>query len=164
MTPKDLIQALKKSAGLKITCPSCEESFSTKKANLFTEDSLTPGAIAFQKEMLEEIESLKKQLLELKTTKLERVQRGTRSSNLGKILERFVPILPGFKYRAEESVPLLDPIDYISFNGLAKANIESLTFMDVKSGDGRLGNQQKSAREAIEDGNVSLEFIEAKKP
>lgn len=159
MKPKELINSLKSSKKLRMSCPECNCTIHTSKAILFTEEGLTQGALEFLDAQKEEIEDLKKELLNLKKKKLERVQRGTRSSNFGKILERYVPVLPGFRYRPEECIPLLDPIDYISFNGLAKNKIQSLTFMDVKSGNGRLGDQQKSTMKAIESGKVSLDLI-----
>lgn len=159
MSPKSLLKYLQRSARLKIVCPNCDDLIPIRSASLFTEDKLSEGAVEFLREKYEEIQKLKNELSFLKKKKLERVARGTIGSGLGKILEKFVPILPGFPFKAEESLPLLDPIDFISFSGLSKNRIESISFMDVKSGKARLKQDQKAIKAAVERGNVSLELI-----
>lgn len=159
----ELINSLKKAKQLRIVCPGCGEALRVSKFNLFTEDHLSQGALEFREEQLRRIQDLKKELNELKKLRLERVQRGARSSNLGKILEKFVPILPGFKHHPEDCIALLDPIDYVAFNGLSKDKIDSLTFMDVKTGNGRLGSSQKIIKEIVESGEVKLEIIKRNK-
>jgi len=159
MKPADIIKSLKRSKSLRIFCPQCEESIRSAKALLFTEDDLSPGAERFLEEQAEAIAEMRAQLTELRKEKLERVQRSTHSSNIGKILERFVPILPGFMFKAEESVPLLDPVDYIAFSGSSRAQVESITFMDVKTGNARLSQTQKAIVHVIEMGKVALDIV-----
>lgn len=163
MRPSELIQSLKLSKRLKLICPACDESIPLSRATLFTDDDLSEGAHDFLQRKKDEIVELKSELLELRKKKLDRVLKGTKSSGLGKILEKFLPILPGFPFKAEESIPLLDPIDYISFVGLLKNRIDFVSFMDLKSGNGRLQPSQKSIKAAIEQGKVSVDFIERAK-
>jgi len=159
MQLSELIKSIKFSKRLKITCPHCDARFSASKVDLFTEDALSKGALEFKQSKVEEIAELKKELHNIRVLKPERVKRGAMSSNLGKILEKFTPILPGFNHKPEESVPLFDPIDFIAFNGLSKNNIASITFMDVKSGNARLLPKQKSIRDIIEAGKISVDII-----
>lgn len=160
MKVSEVIKILKNTKkNFNLECPCCGELQSVAKYELFTEDNLSNGAINYLEEKKEEILSLRKKLNELKKVKLERVQRGTHSSNLGKILEKFVPILPGFTHKPEECIPLFDPIDYISFNGLSDNKIDSITFMDIKTGNGRLASGQKYIRDAIDAGKINLEII-----
>ena len=159
MKPSDIIKSLRRSQSLRIFCPHCEESIRGSKAVLFTEVDLSEGAEEFLARKRQEIEEMKGQLLDLRKKKLEKVQRSTQSSNLGKILERFVPILPGFMFKPEESVPLLDPVDYIAFQGSSRARVEAIAFMDVKTGNARLSATQKAIVRVIERGKVALDIV-----
>lgn len=159
MTPIEIIRSLRKSKSLRIFCPHCEEAIKASQAVLFTEDELTKGAETFLGERRAEIEAMKKKLQDLRKKKLEKVQRSTQSSNMGKILERFAPILPGFMFKAEESVPLLDPVDFIAFAGSSRAQVESIAFMDVKTGKASLSQTQKGIVGAIDAGRVRLDII-----
>jgi len=47
-----------------------------------------------------------------------------------------------------------DPIDLITFNGFSKGKIDSINFIEVKSGAARLNQHQKSIKDAIEDKKV----------
>jgi predicted Holliday junction resolvase-like endonuclease len=160
VTPKELIKSLRLSRKLKVVCPHCEETTTLSQASLFTEDDLSAGAHDFLQKKKIEIMELKKELFLLKRKRLERVLKGAQSSGLGKILEKFVPILPGFPFKPEESIPLLDPIDFISFTGLSNRRVELVSFMDVKSGKARLKPDQKAIKEVVEQGKVSVELIE----
>lgn len=159
MKVTDLIKSLKSSKTLRITCPGCDNNIPISKLEMFTEEHLTEGALDFIKQRHIELNELKSELIQLKKLRLERVKRGAFSSNLGKILEKFAPVLPGFNLKPAELIPLFDPIDYISFNGLSRDKIESITFMDIKSGKGKLGHQQEAIKKVVEAGKLELTII-----
>jgi len=78
----------------------------------------------------------------------------TRSVNIGKNLEKVLPIMEDFKWQLPDCRFLGDPIDLLTFNGLSDNNIESISFIEVKSGKARLNKHQKLVKEAVEDNRV----------
>lgn len=75
--------------------------------------------------------------------------------NVGMILEWVAPVCDGFDSVPRDCRPLLDPIDYVVFNGLALHNeVKSITFLDVKTGGGALTPRQRHIKAAIAAGKV----------
>ena len=52
-----------------------------------------------------------------------------------------------------------DPIDLLTFNGLSENNIDSISFIEVKSGKARLNDHQKLVKEAVEDNRVTYKVF-----
>jgi len=51
-------------------------------------------------------------------------------------------------------------VDFVSFNGLAmNRDVESITFIEVKSGRSSLTNVERSILEAVKNGKVSFETV-----
>ena len=75
---------------------------------------------------------------------------------LGKTLEKIVPALPGFPIDREDCRAIFDPIDYVGFVGLSKGRVSRLEFIDVKTGNAGLSKGQKTVRDAVEGGRVSI--------
>lgn len=90
----------------------------------------------------------------------EGAQKTTKAVNIGKNLERALPTIKDFKWIVPDSKFLGDPIDLLVFNGLSSGNVDSLSFVEVKSGAARLNAHQKSIRDAIEDHKVSYKVFE----
>jgi predicted Holliday junction resolvase-like endonuclease len=80
--------------------------------------------------------------------------------NIGKVVEKIAPSLPGFPALPQECRSLLEPIDYIVFRGLDAGRIEAIEFVEVKSGKATLNPNQKLVKEAVEDGRVELFIAE----
>ena len=59
-----------------------------------------------------------------------------------------------FKWQLPDCRFLGDPIDLLTFNGLSVNNIDSISFIEVKSGKARLNKHQKLVKEAVEDNRV----------
>lgn len=76
----------------------------------------------------------------------------------GKIIEKFIPGYKELKMPIHECRLLSDPIDIIAFHGIADLKVDSLTFMEVKSGKGRLNRHQRLIRDAIQDKKVGFRF------
>ena len=56
---------------------------------------------------------------------------------------------------ARDCRALFDPIDYIAFNGLSRNGaVESITFIDVKTGGGSLNSRQRQVQAVVEAGKV----------
>ena len=76
------------------------------------------------------------------------------------VLENVLPSLPGFPVGAD-CRPLFKPIDFVVFNGLsARGEVDSLTFVEVKTGKARLSAQQSQVRNLVECGKVRLVIAE----
>ena len=74
----------------------------------------------------------------------------------GKIIEKFIPAYRDLKIPIHECRPLFDPIDMIVFHGITKLKVNSLTFLEVKSGNSRLSRHQRLIRDAILDKKVGF--------
>ena len=85
-------------------------------------------------------------------------RRTAEAVNLGKIVEKIVPSFASFSYEPGDCRALFEPIDYLVFSGLAKQNqVEALFFVDVKSGNARLGSgslASKSRSRAVQYGSA----------
>ena len=155
-----LLEELQKARNLYVQCPSCDEEFSLKHADLFDATKpLPPKAlqhIAAQKEALRQGQS------DLKRRKLQAATRpatSATSSITGKVLEKIAPSLPGFPATPADCRALFEPIDYIVFKGLAaKGKVDSLVFVDVKSGKARLASDQRQIKKLVESNNVHLKI------
>jgi len=156
---KRVIAALQKSAHLGIECPECGRVTPTSKADLFTADAPSVRGDAHRLGLVELIEGLTDELRRLKD-KPERIARIVKSVNVGKIVERFAPILPGFDLDPADCRGLFDPIDYVVFHGLAEHDVTRIEFLDVKSGRARLGAVQRLIRAAVEAGRVEMHVLE----
>lgn len=85
----------------------------------------------------------------------EKAQKTTAAVNIGKSLEKILPVAKDFKWVVPDTKVLGDPIDLLVFNGLSNGKVDSLSFVEVKSGAARLNSHQKSIRDAITDHKVS---------
>lgn len=158
MKTEQLIQQLKKS-NLYAECP-CGGEFKLSEAILFD------GTKPFPKEALEAQKLLKEQLKEReadlkKSKKLakEKAAITARSVNIGKKLEVVLPTMKDFRWKLPDCRLLSEPIDMITFNGLSFGNVESVSFIEVKSGGARLNPHQKAIKDAIEDKKVKYKVF-----
>jgi len=87
----------------------------------------------------------------------------SRSSIMGQVVEQIRPFLPRMKYEPGDLRSIWKPIDYVCFNGLSlKQEVDSVTFIDVKSGRSHLTTEQLSIKRAVEEGHVDFDVIEFK--
>ncbi len=64
----------------------------------------------------------------------------------------------GFGYSPRDCWGLFEPIDYVVFNGLSQhKEVDSLTFLDVKTGGAGLNTHQRQIRAAVQAGKVEWE-------
>lgn len=159
-----LVDALKKDKRLMGTCPVCDEEFRLADILLFAiGDDPPEAALAAIQAARHEIKDRKQELAVRRERMTKRAQKTAETVNIGKIVEKILPSFPSFSYVAGDCRPLYDPIDYLIFSGLtANSQVDSLVFVDVKSGNARLKDNQKSIKRAVETGCVS--FVTAKGP
>jgi len=153
LSTQKIIDRLKKS-DLYAECPCGAEH---KLSDLLLFDGTQP----FPTEVLEVLEQYEDGLRK-RNEKLEKSMKlttekaiiTTKSVNIGKTLEKILPIMEDFKWQLPDCRFLGDPIDLLTFNGLSVNNIDSISFIEVKSGKARLNKNQKLVKEAVEDNRV----------
>jgi hypothetical protein len=153
----DIIRELQSDPSVFAECPETGESFPLRKALMF----YVSGPIPPQAKKLlgaKECE-LKQGLKDLATQRKKLKQRSETSTiaiTLGKVIEKVVPAAAGFKFNRRDCRGLFEPIDYVVFNGLTANNgdVDSLVFLDVKTGKSSLNQHQRQIKAAIEDGKV----------
>jgi len=84
----------------------------------------------------------------------------------GKMAEQLAPIMPEFRYLPSDAKFLVDPIDYVVFDGYTDfrdgeglAEDIEVVLIDIKSGGARLTKGQQAIAQAIQDGRVRFETI-----
>jgi len=83
-------------------------------------------------------------------------QKKSSEVRLGHIAETLAPFLDQFEFDPEACTFLGKPIDYISFGE------EEITFIEVKSGNSQLNNNQRRVRDLVKDKKVSWKEIRIK--
>ncbi len=86
-----------------------------------------------------------------------RSETATRTVNIGKIIEKVAPAIKGFKFNRRDSRFMNEPIDYLIFNGLTDNGglIDSIYFVDIKTGNAGLNFNQRQIRDAVQKGKVT---------
>ena len=136
-------------------CPECGESFPIAESQLFygkpTKGAALDAVNKWKKELQDAIKELEKRKIDAK----KRSKRGVIDVNVGKVLEKLAPALPGFSFDCHDCRPLFEPIDYIIFEGLTKnGKVDSIKIIDIKTGQSRLNKHQRQIRDAIEEKKV----------
>ncbi len=154
MNTEEIIQKIKE-ANLYAECPNGEK-FDLSKAILFDGTKPFPQeAIDVQKKLQEQLKEKELDLKKRKHLATKKAVITTRAVNLGKNLEKVLPTMKDFKWTLPDSRFLGDPIDLITFNGISSGNVDSISFIEVKSGKAHLNARQKSIKEAIEKHRVT---------
>lgn len=136
-------------------CP-CGEEFAIADTFLFDGTKPFPKeALEIQTELQKGLDAQRALLAKQIKQITERTAKTTAAVNIGKNLEKILPVAKDFKWVVPDTKVLGDPIDMLIFNGLSNGNVDSLSFVEVKSGAARLNGHQKSIRDAIADHRVS---------
>jgi predicted Holliday junction resolvase-like endonuclease len=153
-----LINSLKAS-GLYAECP-CGEEFKLSDAILFDGTKPFPEeALEAKTELIKELEKRENTLAKKISQVTEKTAITTRATNVGNFLELALPTAKDFKWVVPDSRFLGKPIDLLVFNGLSKGKVESLSFVEVKTGKATLSDNEKSIRDALADHKVSYKVF-----
>ena len=157
-----VLSDLKKQKGIFATCP-CGAEFRLADAVLF--DALQapfPGpAVEYLSRKQDELKDMRDELRARKLAAMTRPRISAKAVNIGKVVEKIAPSLPGFPVTSSDCRSLLEPIDYVVFRGLsAKRRVDSIIFVDVKTGRGRLSDMQSQVKNLVECGKVKLIIAE----
>ncbi len=153
---RDLISELKADKNLYAECPD-GHVFPLHRAIMFYVDEPIPPEV---QKIIDNIQTdlaeRKRKVLDRRKKLKQRSEVATKSISVGKIIEKVAPAIKGFKYDRRDCRALFEPIDYIVFDGLARNNggIESLLFVDIKTGGSGLNKHQKQIKNAVESGKV----------
>ena len=134
---------------------SCGAEFKLSDLILFDGTKpFPPEVIEAQQRYEEELETRNAQLEKNKKLATEKATITTKAVNIGKNLEKILPMVEDFKLCLPDCRFLGDPIDLLTFNGLSVNKINSISFIEVKSGKARLNKHQKLVKDALEDNRV----------
>jgi len=148
------------SSNLYAECNNCGEEFKLADAILFDGRGAFPEiAEERRREMLEElslrIEALKKRKISADVG----AEQKAIEVGIGKIIEKIVPAHVKFKIPLCDCRPLFEPIDFIVFNGMSKMKVDSVTFLEIKTGDAKLNKHERMVRDAINDKKLECRMI-----
>jgi len=130
------------------------------KATLFDgRGTFPPQAEKIRQEWLAGLKERETELVRRKISAQTGAEQKAIDVGIGKIVEKIIPTYADFKIPTCDCRPLFEPIDIITFNGLSKGVIDSLTFMEIKTGKSRLNQHQKQVKDAVNDRRVSYSEI-----
>jgi len=107
------------------------------------------------KSLREKSEELKKKRFSADVTS----ERMAVASGLGKIIEKVLPAYRDFNQPIADCRALFEPVDLIIFKGCCNLNVNWITFMDIKTGNGNLNDHQKMIKKVVEKKNVKCEMV-----
>lgn len=154
--------------GLKLECPHCAEEFPIKRGKLFNMYAAYPAAVqkilrerlVSANELVTELKDRKRKLKEDKEKKPVKIAVSAQASNFGQISEQILPAFVTFPYRQDECRILFKPIDYIVFTNLSQdGHVESIKFVDVKTGKSQLDTRQRQIRNCVSEGKIEHRVI-----
>jgi predicted Holliday junction resolvase-like endonuclease len=147
----DFIRAQDQLAGL---CPHCNQMIRVSEMELFYMPDRKDDVLRMLKDRERQLEEQESQILA-------DAAKRSRAALLKSFMEQIGPLLPGFKYDLNDLRSLWDPVDFVAFHGIGvKRKVDSITFIDIKTGEDRLKPVQKTIKDAVEKGKVYFETIE----
>jgi predicted Holliday junction resolvase-like endonuclease len=138
-------------------CPICNESSPLPNWNLFYMDSYPVSARDAIDSLLTQPAEAKDEFTKLKLKLTTGAAEKSVVVNVGKVVEEVAPGLTTFPYLRADCRSLLDPIDYVVFDGLSTGQVSCVHFADVKTGAARLNDHQKQVKQAVEGHKVEYE-------
>ena len=158
MKTEDIIYKLKNS-NLYAEC-SCGGEFKLSDVLLFDGTKPFPPEVKeVQERYEEELKQREEGLEKSKQLATVRATITTTAVNIGKSLEKVLPSMDDFRWEIPDCRFLGDPIDLVTFNGCCQNKIESISFIEVKSGKARLNKNQRRVRDAVQDKKVIYEVF-----
>lgn len=132
-------------------CPcGCGETINLKDANLFYLDDFNRQAERLYRKYKSQLKEEKRRQERKKELIKVTSKTGTKSVNIGLILEKLAPAMKGFRFYYNDCRALYSPIDYLIFEGLSQKGIVSnVRFIEIKTGNANLSNRQRQIRQAV---------------
>ena len=151
--PKDLLGRMKKERArleakleqLQIDIEDIESEYETK---------LEMQAEGWQIKFDTEVERrLRKSISEVRKKAIAK----SRAGQLGKTLEKIAPVFSGFGHHPYDVRPMFDPVDFVVFDGYFRGEVTNISFVEFKTGQGRMTKIQDSIRSTVEKKRVGFE-------
>ncbi len=86
----------------------------------------------------------------------------SRSSILGEVSEKIMPLLPEFPYHTKDLVFLGKGVDYVVFDGLSRGNLKEIIFLEIKSGASQLNKNEQLIKDYLCSYPVRYEVMRLK--
>jgi predicted Holliday junction resolvase-like endonuclease len=142
------------------TCPSCRQDFRLIHTQLFSlKEPLPELAFARIRALKRSLQQRRKALRDAKARMTTRAAITAEAVSLGKICEKIAPSFASFPFVQRDCRCLLEPIDFLVFSGLSSGRVQSITFLELKTGRARLSDCQKDIARVVAAGRVQLELI-----
>lgn len=139
---------------------SCGDEFKLSDVILFDGTKpFPPEVMEIQEKYNEELRKRGEKLAKDMLSNTDALLNRTRGINLGMSLEKVLPIMNNFRWQIPDCRFLGKPIDMITFNGLSENKIESISFVEIKSGFSKLTKSQKLVKDAVEDQRVEYKVF-----
>ena len=90
----------------------------------------------------------------VKAARLDAANR-SRAVLQGQFSEQLAPYMPDFPFNPSDCRFIGKPIDLLVFKGMDNKEIEEVVFVEVKTGNSKLNQQEKNLKKAIENKKVS---------
>jgi predicted Holliday junction resolvase-like endonuclease len=88
-----------------------------------------------------------------------RVLQRSRAVLKGQLGEQLAPLVDGFPYASKDARFLGNPIDYVVFRGLSDGDEVEIVLVEVKTGAGRLSENEARVERAVKKGRVRFEIV-----
>lgn len=153
---KKKISFIEQINGLISECPYCHSP--NQSDNWFFGNDRNECSEEQYQKQLRDIEVRKEKLKSIRDQVYQSTYTTTKFVNIGFISERLFPALPSFRFDHNDCRSTGgDPIDYVVFEGLStKGYVESIQFIDVKTGMAKLTPRQEEIKKVINDRNVKF--------
>ena len=160
---QELIDELKVSKGVRITCPCCGEKRPATRYLMFTAGDMPREVTTLLKAQEDAIKSQSARHFQ-REQRLENAEVNAQRINFGNFAERLIPATPAFPGNPADYRHLGSPIDYIGFHGITRTGrIDSIDFVDAKAGPAQTKPNQKLIANAVAQGKVSVRIITGSK-
>ena len=138
---------------LYVTCPDCGNVFRVEEGKPRTSEEYRPSFMEAQAELLSELEVNWKK-------KVQNARTHQRAIGVASALEHLTPLLPNYPgdLRDARFIGGFAPCDIMSLDGYAEGKMESLTFIEIKTGKtSRLTTTEKNFKEVIDEGHIAYD-------
>ncbi len=159
MRARDLVAALRELQSVLCICPCCGELFRLSEARLFY---AAPPRRTWFDDLERERERLEKaeDRFEEERKKLQEISRQSVERELRRALRQRDPVLTPRGYYPKDARPLLDPVDFVVFDGMNLQNrVRAVVLLDHVAEDRGREQVQVSLERALERGNVGWTLV-----
>lgn len=158
-SPSDFISTLQKSR-LYAQCTHCSHEFKLSDALLFDGRTTFPTPAQERRlEMESELDSGFADLAQRKEEARAASETAAASIGIGKMVEKVFFAHKDFSIDPSDCRFLAEPVDVIAFNGVAQNRVDSMTFMEVKTGGAGLSARQRQIKDAVGDKKVKWRVL-----